>query len=163
MIQRWLRLDINPEPWAIGTVAGRGIAPNPGLVAFKSAVRELIEDEEMMPDGRYKIRIWLWREQARYLDMKDKVRTRNEADATNMQKAFEDACQGILFKNDKYVSDIHTRIVRQGFDVVPKIIVCLEMAGPPEEMTDDIPLSLLLDNREVKTSDDRYEQADELF
>ncbi len=127
-------LWLNPEPWAIGTVTprkgGARIAPNANLVAYQSAVKEELEDVHMLPEEYRNIKFYFWRQQARYVSMDDKIRSRNQADATNMQKALEDALQGILFENDREVRKISSEIVEQGYDVEPKILIVAEPYNP---------------------------------
>lgn len=126
----WIKLWLNPEPWAIGSVSrgktGARISPNPNLVAFQSAVRGELEGHELLPETHRKITFYFWRQQAQYLDMSDKVRSRNQADSTNMQKGLEDALQGILFKNDREIRDIRSVIVQQGHTVEPCILIKAE-------------------------------------
>jgi len=119
-------LWLNPEPWAIGTVSYKRIAPNANLVAFQSAVKEELDGVEMLPPEYRSIKFYFWRQQARYISMDDKIRSRNQADATNMQKALEDALQGVLFENDREVRKISSEIVEQGYDVEPCILITAE-------------------------------------
>jgi hypothetical protein len=49
MTERWYTVHINPEPWAVGTAHRGGISPNPNLVSYQKAVREELEDAEMLP------------------------------------------------------------------------------------------------------------------
>lgn len=132
----WIKLRVNPEPWAVGTITrvkgGARLSPDPNLVAFQRAVREELENEKMLPDDYRKITFYFFRQRVQYLDNRDKVRTRNQADATNMQKALEDALQGILFANDREVRDIRSVIVDQGVDVTPMILI---KAEPIDEAT----------------------------
>jgi Holliday junction resolvase RusA-like endonuclease len=120
-------LHLNPEPWAIGSINYKRISPDLTLKAFQDAVRDEMAEAEPLPPGEYVLRFYFWRQQARYLDMNDKWRTRHQADATNMQKALEDALQGVLFDNDRNVRDIHTIIVEQSPETEPRIVI---MAQP---------------------------------
>ena len=120
-------LHLNPEPWAIGTVAYNRVSPNMTLKTFQDAVREELEDIEPLSPGEYALRFYFWRQQAVYLDMSDRRRQRNQADATNMQKALEDALQGVLFDNDRDVKDIHSTIMAQGPDVNPCIVISAKL------------------------------------
>ena len=156
------RLWLNPEPWAIGSVmrqkGGARISPNANLAAFQSAVREELGDAKMLPESYRKITFYFWRQQARYIDMSDKVRSRNQADATNMQKALEDALQGVLFANDREVRDIRSMIVDQGYEVQPCILIKAEpfSAGT---VYDEIPVEILDEvfrGPQVKKSDNSW-------
>lgn len=144
----WYHLHVNPEPWAVGNAAvGRRngktfarISPHAGLKAYQEAVREELDDVTKLPDGQYRLTFFLWRQQAQYIDIGDKRRQRNQADATNMQKALEDALQGVLFDNDREVQDIRTRIVSQGSHIEPLIVIKAEMLEilDPAEIPDII-------------------------
>lgn len=124
-------LPLNPEPWAVGNayvVRSGGkltarVGPNPGLQSYQEAVREELADVKMLPPGRYRLDFYFWRQQAQYLDAADRKRQRNQADATNMQKALEDALQGVLFENDRDVAQISSTIVAQGVEVKPCIVI----------------------------------------
>lgn len=156
----WYVLHLNPEPWAVGTVAYNRVSPNLTLKAFQEAVREELCDEEPLPSGEYRLRFFLWRQQAKYLDDKDRVKHRNQADATNMQKALEDALQGILFDNDRNVRHIGSVIMAQGPEVEPCIVICasnfvqdievpgllLKLPGPVFRQTTQGPVQPLSDN-----------------
>lgn len=120
-------LHLNPEPWAVGTVAYNRVSPNLTLKAFQEAVREELSDVSPLPEGEYQLQFYFWRQQAVYLDMADRKRQRNQADATNMQKALEDALQGVLFDNDRSVRKISSVIMDQGPDVEPGIIIVASM------------------------------------
>lgn len=134
MSEHWYLIPLNPEPWAVGD-AGIGrkngklfarISPEPNLKAFQEAVKEETEDWEMLPYSEFKLTFYLWRQQVSYISTSDKRVQRHQADATNMQKALEDALQGVLFDNDRAVRDIRTVVVAQGPNVVPKIIIKAE-------------------------------------
>src|SRR4051794_39473343 len=105
MTGKWFVLHINPEPWAVGSISGKRISPNPNLVAFQSAVREELEGQTLPRDFR-KLEFFFFRQTAKYIDTSDHVRQRNQADTTNCQKALEDALQGVLFHNDREIVDI---------------------------------------------------------
>lgn len=127
MNEQWFVLNINPEPWAVGPlgVARREgkLAPymgrNQQLDAYKEAVRdELITRYptlEMLPPG-YELDFYFWRNRADYQGTTKQVR-KNQADATNMQKATEDALQGLLIENDRDVLRVGSAIMAQGPDV----------------------------------------------
>lgn len=139
----WLVAPVNPEPWTVGTISYKRISPSPNLVAYQSALREELAGVEMLPPEYRKITFYFFRQQAQYIDMRDKIRTRNQADATNMQKATEDALQGILFDNDREVMDIRSVIVQQGPHVLmPGVVICAEEFVVPE-LPDDVMLELV--------------------
>lgn len=155
----WHQMWLNPEPWAIGSVTprrgGNRISPNVNLVTYQEAVKEALADVEMLPPDYRKITFYFWRQQAQYIGMDDRVRSRNQADSTNMQKALEDALQGVLFENDREVRDIRSMIVEQGYDVTPCIWIKAEIFKPQNWMT-EFPLEYIeqiLKGPVVKKSD----------
>lgn len=118
-------LPVNPEPWAVGKVGvGRKngktfptVGPNAKLVSFQQEVREWFEDQKVdMIRGDVELEFFFWRKLDQYQGPKRTVTT-NEADATNMQKATEDALQGILYPNDSAVRRITSEIIAQGLDI----------------------------------------------
>lgn len=137
----WYALDINPEPWAVGPL---GVARSSGqlrpymgrnqqLDAYKEAVRdELITrypgQMEVKPPY-YELDFFFWRNQAIY-EGANKTVQKNIADATNMQKATEDALQGLLIENDRQVVHVSATIVAQGPDVRGAVAFRLRWGRP---------------------------------
>lgn len=127
---RWFVLDVNPEPWAIGPVGvsrvGGKLRPyvgrNAQLDAYKQAIADELGDQEMLT-GKIILRFFFWRNRAEYETPQARTHRKHEADTTNLQKSTEDALQGILFKNDKDVPDIHSRLVEQGPDVKGRVVI----------------------------------------
>lgn len=132
--------QINPEPWAMGKLGtGRKggkvyptYAKNAVQAAYQEALAETIGDAAraanlpMQPDdAELELTIYVWRAREQYLSPNGTGRTvtRNSADATNIQKATEDALQGILFKNDNQIKRVTCEIVEEGRDVQPCIII----------------------------------------
>lgn len=141
---RWYTVNVNPEPWAIGTAHRGGISPNPGLVSYQNAVREELGGERELPKDMRRLTFYFFRKIDKYLDAADHVRTRNAADATNMQKGLEDALQGILFENDREIKDIRSVIVMQGSDVDPGFtIIHAQRTYAGLQGADEIPSDLL--------------------
>lgn len=156
MSELWFTLGINPEPWAVGPL---GVARREGkltpfmgrnqqLAAYQEAVRdELITRypgvAKMYPPY-YELDFLFWRNRADYEGETKRVR-KNEVDATNMQKATEDALQGLLIENDRMVNRVGSRIVAQGPDVRGAVAFRLRWGGPEIKGTDDIPISVLAD------------------
>lgn len=123
---------LNPEPWESpeGAIGWRGRKPYVQMhkPATSRAFQEAIKDEldafdTTMMEGPLIVRFWLWRDLPAYEADSGKQVRRHVADATNMQKAIEDACQGILFKNDNQNVFVQTFIVQQDADVDPCIII----------------------------------------
>lgn len=131
---RWFVLDLNPEPWAIGPVgyARRGgkmsayVGRNQQLDAYKEAVREALgPGHVLITDSLVELRFYFWRNRADYNTSQARTHRKHEADLTNLQKATEDALQGVLFKNDKDVHDVHSIMVEQGPDVRGRVVIGL--------------------------------------
>lgn len=167
---RWFGLPLNPEPWAVGSVSigkqggkhvGR-ISPNPNLAAFQNAVREEMTGVSLLPPEYTRFEFYFWRQQARYLDAADRIRQRNQADATNLQKSLEDALQGILFENDREVTDIRSVIVEQGPQVEPGIVIC---AMRSHAVTLNIPKGVLEGVHAVRNlrKDNTWGEGSDLF
>lgn len=127
----WHYLPVNPEPWAIGSlgVGKRGgkvypyIGPNLQLKVAQEAIQEALEYPTSLPDGKYSLRLFFWRRIDKWTGASGRKGGAHEADVTNLQKATEDALQGLLFKNDRDVRDIHSTLVDQGPDVKPGILI----------------------------------------
>ncbi len=134
-------LPINPEPWAVGKVGvGRRngktfptVGPNAKLVSFQEEVREWFADQKVnMIEGDVELEFFFWRRIDQYEGPKRKVTT-HEADATNMQKATEDALQGILYPNDRAVRRITSEIIEQGLDIEGAIGIRATLYSPDED------------------------------
>lgn len=127
----WFTLHVNPEPWAVGTISGKRMSPDQNLVAYQNAVREALREHNTLPSTHRRLEFYFFRNVARYIDAGDRRRHRNQADATNMQKALEDALQGILFDNDREITDIRSVISMQGSNVDPMILIRAMPSGDP--------------------------------
>jgi len=115
--ERWYVLHINPEPWAVGPLdllrRGGKLAPTMGrnqqVHMYQQAVAgELAVKYGALPGAPlapcYELDFWFWRNTERG----------NYADATNLQKATEDALQGILIDNDRDVVRAQSWVAAQG-------------------------------------------------
>lgn len=120
-------LDVNPEPWKVGPLSirrgnGRGMYPAIGrdqqLHSYQMAIREQLEDYDTikMPD-KFAARYYFWRRRDRYTNDKQRTVRKHEVDLTNVLKATEDACQGILFDNDVDCVAHENYFLEQGSDV----------------------------------------------
>jgi Holliday junction resolvase RusA-like endonuclease len=124
-------LNVNPEPWAIGPVgyARRNgkmsayVGQNKQLDAYKQAIKEELGTGHKMLEGPVDLRFYFWRVRDEYTTPQGRAHRKHEADATNMQKATEDALQGVLFANDKDVQHVESWIIAQGPDVEPRVVV----------------------------------------
>ena len=130
---------INPEPWTPGTAyrrgRGAGIAKDGKLKAFQEALAEEFVHQNahaVMQEGELSITFYFWRSSAHG----------NQADATNLQKATEDALQGVLYPNDRTNRDVRSIIMEQAPEVSPHILIQLEpfvrdrlkVVPPPESL-----------------------------
>ena len=109
---------INPEPWAIGTInawgKGKGsMSANPKVVNYQNAIREDLEQQglEIPP---FLTASWPLDVTFQYFRSTERGQP---ADVTNLNKATEDALQGILFGNDRYNRRVTGDIIAQGPDV----------------------------------------------
>lgn len=168
---RWYMLWLNPEPWAVGDISvgktSARLSPNPNLVAFQNAVREALSGETKVPKDFRRLEFFFWRQQARYIDAGDRVRQRNQADATNCQKGLEDALQGVLIENDRDIVDIRSVMCDQGPKVEPLIIIHAQRVPAALYGYEDIPVELLEQAlRGPQIGDkkgDRWQDADDYF
>lgn len=130
-------LDLNPEPWRIGPLSvgrrkgGKGVYPMVGrdaqLHAYKEAVREQLEEyRTVMLPGPYHSKFFFWRLRDVYTTPLQRQHRKHDADLTNMVKATEDACQGILFDNDRDCVSHENFIFAQGAETKrPRVIVAV--------------------------------------
>ena len=119
---------INPQPWAMGTVTPyKRVAPNKTLVAYQSAIRDSLADAgAVILDGPYSIRFTFARTRERFINPAGKHGVQNQADATNMQKATEDAMQGVLIGNDRDVFHVESDNLPQGIDEFAYVVIELK-------------------------------------
>lgn len=156
---RWFKLDINPEPWAVGPVgySRRGgkmsayVGRNQQLDAYKEAVREVL-GEQTLAVGLHTLHLFFWRNRAEYTTPQARTHRKHEADLTNLQKATEDALQGVLFGNDRDVREVHSYLVEQGPEVTPQIIIGIESWTEPAIPSDA--LALVSDDPQLPFDDD---------
>lgn len=129
-------IPLNAEPWTVGQLGlGRRkgkvyptITKDSNLRVFQAAVKE--EMAHRYPDapirtGDIDLTFYLWRNLAEYQGAKKKVH-RQQADATNLQKALEDALQGVLYDNDRDNRCVCTETIQQGPDVEPFCLIMIE-------------------------------------
>jgi Holliday junction resolvase RusA-like endonuclease len=134
----WFFLPTNPVPWSVGTAGVRRgpkgltayISPVPELVAYQRAVRDEFEnrytgryDEENIGSAPVGITFYFDRRLDQYELDSGRMQQSHEADATNMQKATEDALQGILFDNDRQVKLITSCILGQGPECTGFVVI----------------------------------------
>lgn len=127
--------DINPQPW-VASQASVGRRGGKSFVNFYKPTQlknyqEAIHEEFAAlnppiadPDIPLEVHFYFWRELDVAEGVERKVRA-HVADATNLQKALEDALQGVLYKNDRQIRSITSTIVSQNADTTPFILVGL--------------------------------------
>ncbi|MFD8340618.1 RusA family crossover junction endodeoxyribonuclease, partial [Streptomyces solisilvae] len=140
----YYNLDINPEPWRIGPLSvGRNkksggmfaqVGRDQQLHAYKQAVKEQLSlyDTFMVP-GLFEARYYFWRRQDSYTTQRQVEHRKHEADLTNLTKATEDACQGVLFGNDRDCVGIENYLFEQGPNVRERVIVGVSPVGARED------------------------------
>lgn len=146
--QQWFVLDINPDPWAVGPLGvirkNGAIRPfmgmNKQLDDFKKAVAEAVKSQNPTKiKGKVKLTCIFWRQQSEYATYQARTARKNEADATNLLKATEDALQGILFDNDRDNNDVRSIVAAQGPDVKPGIVICVEPSSEIPDILNELP------------------------
>ena len=168
----WFLLEVNPVPWTAPSVStGRKngkvqprVYKNAELRTYQQAVKE--DFQYRYPDvepikGPIDLDFFFWRQLPDYLSV-DNVRVRkHQADVTNMQKALEDALQGLLFANDREVRTIHSSIVEQDFETEPKVLIGVR---PHVEVT--WPIDVVEEFTRIRRLEpcvDRYVGEDNIF
>lgn len=151
MNEEWHFLWINPEPWTSPSIAvgrGKGGKPYPqvyksaGLAAYQQAVAESLAGRNMLifdPGTPIALEFYFWRRLPDYTTDKDRRARKHVADATNMQKALEDALQGVLFENDRDVKSIRSIIMEQEHDTEPCIGIKISFAPDPPDIERPVP------------------------
>lgn len=142
----WFLIEgINPEPWeppesAIGRRAGKPYIQHYSPEKYKNfteAVRSAFSQEypDFVPiDGEVlDVRFFLWREQSVFETPTGRKSQANIADATNMQKAIEDALQGLLYVNDRDNHRVSCEIMSQDKETEPAILVQIQAYSGPNE------------------------------
>lgn len=123
-VQSFLILT-NPEPWRVPPMsAGRNkktghLIAQSGrdqmLFSYQEEVREsMMSAGAYIMEPGYKIDLFFYRLQETINTGSGKRNKRSRADATNMQKAIEDALQGTVLHNDVDTIDIHSRVIPAG-------------------------------------------------
>lgn len=166
-------LPLNPEPWAIGPAfpirSGKGgltakVGPNKTLQAYQNAVRDelMLQNCEVVP-GEYSLRFTFSRQLASYQGV-DGTSTRNGADATNMQKATEDALQGVLIGNDRDVVRVQSYRADQGSHVTNPFVVIELIYGIGEDDPSFFPINEMTDEGDLafQQMQERVQQRAEL-
>ena len=145
--KRWYVLDLNPIPWRVGPVStgrkgdkifGR-VGPDAELQVYQNAVRETLEPEAVLTQGEIQLTMYFWRDMDSYTTHQARTHRTHQADLTNMQKALEDAIQGVLIENDKNVQCCTSIIMEQAHDIAPCVVICVEEWGTYTPLAYTIP------------------------
>lgn len=126
---------LQPEPWkAPGAQTGRRrggavfaqLIKDGRLKAYQEAIREELDAFDLeMHEGYFMLEMFFWRKLEEYAPTLGRKRKRKWADATNMGKAFEDALQDIVYKNDSMSVCPVPRIVSQSEETVPGVLAII--------------------------------------
>lgn len=134
----WYVLSLNPVPWTVGELGFSGskggkkhvyMAPNKDLKLYKEAIQEEMERFDTFPLATELDVVFVFN---RALDavFRGNARSRaHQADATNMQKATEDALQGILFTNDSQNRVVMSIIREQNFEASPCVAIGIKVTN----------------------------------
>lgn len=137
---------VNPEPWRsprLGTKrVGGKVTPaafkDTNLRSYQEAVKEILTEElttlgyelPYFEEGSIlTLSFAFWRQTESYQG-ENRRNVRNRPDLTNMQKATEDALQGVLYKTDRKNVLVQSSLVEVGPLVAPRILIECEMEGP---------------------------------
>lgn len=150
MIVYLLVTDINPIPWQAPEASmGRNKSSGknyikfhaaPNLRAYQDALRESVElaypDLEPFKEKTpLHVFFFYWRRLDQYRTQSGRQHTSHRADTSNLNKATEDAFQGLLYKNDVDNVTVMGRMMEQSIHAEPMLLVIA---------TDEAPNGLLL-------------------
>lgn len=191
--QYWYVCHVNPVPWQIGPISahpgkgGKGYYARVGrdeeLHTYKEAIKEsLLKQSPVKLEGLLSITCFFWRHRVASTSLKtDKALIKSVADTTNMIKSTEDACQGILYDNDKVNKMVRGFTIDQGPDVEGQVVICLEPLEAgwqdtvlqliPDEVyaktalsaAEQLALGLHMPKEKIGTEDDEYAAGQDLF
>jgi Holliday junction resolvase RusA-like endonuclease len=191
-IQYWYSCDVNPVPWQMGPAgAKRGangktvawVGRDEELHTYKEAIKESLRQQGPVKlEGELSITCFFWRNRTESTSAASGRKIKKSvADGTNMLKSTEDACQGILFDNDKANKVGRFFVIEQGPEVAGLVVICieplpsgwerdaiqnlpdqlyLELFGTPEEK---LAYGILAPKTELAKEDDEYSAAEEIF
>jgi Holliday junction resolvase RusA-like endonuclease len=135
-------IDLNPLPWRVPPFSvGRGKGGGRFVVAgrdqelhsYQEAIREhLTSINAPMMEPPYRILLAFSRSTAAHMVESGRKAKGNNADSTNLQKAAEDALQGVVISNDTHVRSITSMIVDQSDEAPP--FIALEVRGGYEDL-----------------------------
>jgi Holliday junction resolvase RusA-like endonuclease len=172
MTTRWFRIDLNPVPWAVGplftkrvsqTKSVAAMGANSELVNYQNAIKAALKDEGEILQGPLKLTLFFWRQIEEYKTAAGRKARSHEADLTNLQKAVEDALHGIFYTNDKIVSVVDARIIRQDTETEGCIVIGIKELTYTEVsigIDSMIPQEILHPKEEHDENDDRKRYLD---
>lgn len=168
-----LSIPVNPEPWAIGPIGvsnkggkARGfVGQNQQLRNYQDAVKEDIRSQIILSELYFNfpvsspviLNLFFFRRLDDYQSVTGRKSSRNAADATNMQKAFEDAIQGLLIVNDRNNIQVSSAIMEQGPHVAPGTIMVMQWS---ENLTPD---TSQLNSATIAAARQKFELADKFI
>jgi Holliday junction resolvase RusA-like endonuclease len=155
---------VNPVPWKSPNAArvGRGVKvyKDSELRHYQEALAEAVRAQMIASDrheGELSLTLYFWRQLDEAVNVDTGRRRRaHVADATNLQKATEDALQGILFDNDRQVVHAESWIMAQGADVVPLVVI--ELGPAPARPATLLALAANPPEPVVSTNQPEYRQ-----
>lgn len=164
---------LNPEPWtspqvSIGRKGGKHFPmfySNEQMKNYKSALaqevkHQLPEDFELLEEP-ISLVFYFWRRLDEYKSPQARRSRKHEADATNLQKATEDALQGTLFKNDKDVVSVTSYLMEQTHSTEPAVVI--DVNTKPSLPVVMIDRETPIGNSQDPHSNEREEVAEEFF
>lgn len=190
-MKNWYVCKVNPVAWEVGPA---GVARGTGgkmrayvgrsqeLYTYQQAIKEeLAKQNPQLLTGDLGLTIYFWRNTASFTAASGRKSKGNTPDTTNMFKATEDACQKVLFSNDR--NNVVTRgfLVDSGPEVEGCVVIFVEQLQPEQvkDVLDNLPeevyaqvygrdgqqlvLALEKSNTELTPDDARYAQSDDDF
>jgi Holliday junction resolvase RusA-like endonuclease len=158
--QKVIIRGVNPEPWtspsvSVGRKNGKAfpmVYKSAGLKAYQEAIGEAVSGRKPTT-GPISVTFYLWRQLPAYETDRQRKARKHEADATNLQKALEDALQGHLFENDRDCHHVQTFIMEQGHDTEPLIVIEVESFEMPHVEVPHVKQEPLFTDDEARVSD----------
>ena len=144
MIVQLLFTDLNPTPWmapdlSIGRGKGGRVYPQAhspaSMKAYQAAITEAFEQaypnhEPFPKDTPLFAMFFYWRKRDTYKTPTGRTSTAKRADVTNINKATEDALQGLLYVNDVDNVTVYGRMVEQDGDADPQLLIVVSDDEP---------------------------------
>lgn len=145
MLSWYLISGINPEPWSaseasIGRKNGK-VYPHfhkpEQLRQYQESVKDMFMEQNpqaVKVTGDIELVFYFWRQLTAFELTEGKKNRRSAyADATNLQKALEDALQKILYENDRDIKSVRSVIVEQTQETEPAILIGIGSYDDSEE------------------------------